>query len=193
MDVQIGQGAGYVYMHQGCCEHLLELKDVRTVQAADPKLASAFPVILFQVSLPTIVRMVMLSQILFVQMAFCVSCTVCSPCPVRYQSGWYGKAKLRCDLQLMCCLKFPCLRLQERKVRRLCNLCKSTASVWVTHDDKYAPENPCFWCEDCYHQMHYDTSNTLLYSDYIALPYQWEMGMVKSIYNDNEKKTEEAV
>ena len=41
--------------------------------------------------------------------------------------------------------------------------------------------------------MHYDASNKLLYSDYIALPYHWEMGMVKSIYNDNEKKTEEAV
>ena len=56
MAMQIGQGAGYVYMHQGCCEHLLELKDVRTVQAADPNLASAFPVFLFQVGLPNIVR-----------------------------------------------------------------------------------------------------------------------------------------
>ena len=49
--MQVGQGAGYVYMHQGCCEHLLELRDVRTVQKADPKLASVFPVTLFQVGL----------------------------------------------------------------------------------------------------------------------------------------------
>ena len=53
-------------MHQGCCEHLLELKDVRAVQAADSKLVSAFPVILFQVCLPVSVHMVMLSQLLFV-------------------------------------------------------------------------------------------------------------------------------
>lgn len=49
--MQVGQGAGYVYMHQGCCEHLLELRDVRTVQKADPKPASMFPVTLFQAGL----------------------------------------------------------------------------------------------------------------------------------------------
>lgn len=46
---QVGQGAGYMYMHQGCCEHLLELKDVRSVQLADTKLAAAFPCTMFQV------------------------------------------------------------------------------------------------------------------------------------------------
>lgn len=47
--IQVGQGAGYMYMHQGCCEHLLELKDVRSIQTTDPKLASAFPFTLAQV------------------------------------------------------------------------------------------------------------------------------------------------
>ena len=82
--------------------------------------------------------------------------------------------------------------MQERKFRRLCNICKSAASVWVTHDDKHAPENPCFWCEDCYHQMHYDADSTLLYSDYTALPYQYEMGMVKTKFKDTDKAAEEA-
>lgn len=51
--IQVGQGAGYMYMHQGCCEHLLELKDVRSIQATDPTLASAFPFMLSQVHAQT--------------------------------------------------------------------------------------------------------------------------------------------
>lgn len=33
--LQVGQGAGYVYMHQGCCEHLVELSDVRSIHHAE--------------------------------------------------------------------------------------------------------------------------------------------------------------
>ena len=33
--MQVGQGAGYVYMHQGCCEHLVELLDVRSIHHAE--------------------------------------------------------------------------------------------------------------------------------------------------------------
>lgn len=33
--MQVGQGAGYVYMHQGCCEHLVELSDVRCIHHAE--------------------------------------------------------------------------------------------------------------------------------------------------------------
>ena len=33
--IQVGQGAGYVYMHQGCCEHLIELSDVRAIHHAE--------------------------------------------------------------------------------------------------------------------------------------------------------------
>ena len=46
---QVGEGAGYVYTHQGCCEHLVELKDIRAVQTADPALPSAFPVTHYEV------------------------------------------------------------------------------------------------------------------------------------------------
>jgi len=47
--VQVGQGAGYVYVHQGCCEHLLELTDVRRAHDADPLLINHYPVVLDQV------------------------------------------------------------------------------------------------------------------------------------------------
>ncbi len=47
--MQVGQGAGYVYVHQGCCEHLLELTDVRRAHDADPLLVNHYPVVLDQV------------------------------------------------------------------------------------------------------------------------------------------------
>lgn len=47
--LQVGQGAGYVYVHQGCCEHLLELTDVRRAHDADPLLINHYPQVLDQV------------------------------------------------------------------------------------------------------------------------------------------------
>ncbi|KAA6427035.1 MAG: hypothetical protein FRX49_02792 [Trebouxia sp. A1-2] len=46
--LRVGQGAGYVYVHQGCCEHLLELTDVRRAHDADPLLINHYPQVLDQ-------------------------------------------------------------------------------------------------------------------------------------------------
>ena len=43
---------GYVYCHQGCCEHALYIKDIRRIHSDDPQRASAYPVQTFQVSTP---------------------------------------------------------------------------------------------------------------------------------------------
>ena len=48
-NLRIG-ATGYVYCHQGCCEHALYIKDVRRIHSDDPQLASAYPVQTFQVS-----------------------------------------------------------------------------------------------------------------------------------------------
>lgn len=47
--MQVGQGGGYVYVHQGCCEHLLELTDVRRAHDADPLRINHYPQVLDQV------------------------------------------------------------------------------------------------------------------------------------------------
>ena len=47
--VQVGQGAGYVYMHQGCCEHLIELADVCCAHDANPADTRQYPCIIKQV------------------------------------------------------------------------------------------------------------------------------------------------
>ncbi len=48
-NLRIG-ATGYVYCHQGCCEHALYIKDIRRIHSDDPQRASAYPVQTFQVS-----------------------------------------------------------------------------------------------------------------------------------------------
>lgn len=52
---------------------------------------------------------------------------------------------------------------------------------WVTHNDKNAPTNPAFWCDDCYRQMHYDEGGHACYKDYKAFCYMYEYGTFKRI------------
>lgn len=48
-NLRIG-ATGYVYCHQGCCEHALYIKDIRRIHPDDPQQALAYPVQTFQVS-----------------------------------------------------------------------------------------------------------------------------------------------
>lgn len=96
--LRLGFGAGYVYLHQGCCEHLLSFTDVRLVHPDDRQLQSQYPALDFQ-------------------------------------------ARLR---------------------RRTCRLCDASPASKVTYDDAHAPENPCFWCDKCFADMHYDKDKQLV-------------------------------
>lgn len=49
-NLRIG-ATGYVYCHQGCCEHALYFKDIRRIHPDDPQQASDYPVQTFQVSI----------------------------------------------------------------------------------------------------------------------------------------------
>lgn len=119
--MQVGQGAGYVYMHQGCCEHLVELSDVRCIHHAE----------LLQ-SQPTF---------------------------------------------------YPLVLKEAIRQRRDCKMCKMASidrrADWVTYNDRNAPTNPAFWCEDCYRQMHYDSEGNACYQDYSAFSYMYEYGNLK--------------
>ncbi|KAK9818103.1 hypothetical protein WJX72_007223 [[Myrmecia] bisecta] len=46
--LRIGGGAGYVFCHLGCCEHLLIIRDVRRCHIDDPASESAYPLLTFQ-------------------------------------------------------------------------------------------------------------------------------------------------
>lgn len=41
--LRIGPAARNVYCHQGCCEHLLVIKDVRRAHPSDPPQLDAYP------------------------------------------------------------------------------------------------------------------------------------------------------
>lgn len=47
--LRAGPGARNVYCHQGCCEHLFVVKDVRRLHSDDPQFLAAYPVLLQKV------------------------------------------------------------------------------------------------------------------------------------------------
>ena len=54
--------------------------------------------------------------------------------------------------------------MQEAHSIRHCDACNQALAQKLTYDDRNAPQNPAFWCLDCYKQMHYDKEDTLLYA-----------------------------
>ena len=62
----------------------------------------------------------------------------------------------------------------------------------VTYNDPHAPCNPCYWCDSCYHSMHYDQAGDLAYTDFQAFPYQYEHGIVKQMFKSGNASHEES-
>ncbi|KAJ1503094.1 small nuclear RNA activating complex, polypeptide 3 [Coelomomyces lativittatus] len=48
-----------------------------------------------------------------------------------------------------------------------CQWCHVRPIKFMTYGDRYSGFNPCRWCEECYHTLHYDAvSHTLVYDDF---------------------------
>jgi len=69
---------------------------------------------------------------------------------------------------------YPVHIFQSKVRRRKCVLCSNYTASYVTYGDKMAPQNPCFYCEQCYRLVHYLEDGNLLYSDYSVYPYYHE-------------------
>ncbi|ELV12178.1 snRNA-activating protein complex subunit 3 [Tupaia chinensis] len=41
---------------------------------------------------------------------------------------------------------------------------------WVTNNDSFAPEDPCFFCDVCFRMLHYDSEGNKL-GEFLAYPY----------------------
>ena len=64
------------------------------------------------------------------------------------------------------------LQVFQCKIRRKkCRICDIFASRYVTYNDKLAPDNPCFFCDNCYVDFHYGTDGVILYDDFEVFPY----------------------
>ena len=64
--------------------------------------------------------------------------------------------------------------VQAPEKRRWCDLCKGEVAKWITYDDTHSAKNPTFWCQKCYHLMHYDAEGDLKYHGFKAVPYTLE-------------------
>ncbi|CAA3029379.1 Hypothetical predicted protein [Olea europaea subsp. europaea] len=68
---------------------------------------------------------------------------------------------------------YPLVTFQFKLRYRKCSACKIYRAEKVTVDDKWAPENPCYFCDICYYMLHYE-NGSLLYSDFSVYDYHHE-------------------
>ncbi|XP_027073325.1 snRNA-activating protein complex subunit-like isoform X4 [Coffea arabica] len=68
---------------------------------------------------------------------------------------------------------YPLITFQSKVRFRKCSVCNIYKATKVTVDDKWAQENPCYFCELCYYMLHY-ADGSLLYSDFSVYDYLHE-------------------
>ncbi|GLT64392.1 hypothetical protein SLA2020_368900 [Shorea laevis] len=67
---------------------------------------------------------------------------------------------------------YPIVVFQLKFRVQKCDVCNIYRAAKVTVDDKLAPENPCYFCRDCYFLLHYGKDESLQYSDFSVYDYQ---------------------
>lgn len=105
-DLNIKLGFPYLYCHQGDCEHVVVITDIRLVHHDD-----------------------------------CLDRTL-----------------------------YPLLTKKHWLWTRKCFVCKMYTARWVTNNDTFAPEDPCFFCDVCFRMLHYDSEGNKL-GEFLAYPY----------------------
>jgi len=59
--------------------------------------------------------------------------------------------------------EYPIQTFQLQKRLQKCSVCQIYLATKVTVDDKWALNNPCYFCIKCYYLLHYKEDSTLLY------------------------------
>ncbi|KAI3723605.1 hypothetical protein L2E82_35335 [Cichorium intybus] len=65
---------------------------------------------------------------------------------------------------------YPLIMFQTKLRFHKCSICKIYKATKVTVDDKWTPENPCYFCGICYYMLHY-SNNQLIYNDFKVFDY----------------------
>ncbi|XP_058218708.1 snRNA-activating protein complex subunit [Rhododendron vialii] len=65
---------------------------------------------------------------------------------------------------------YPIVMFQMKERLQKCSVCKICIAEKVTVDDKWAAENPCYFCKNCYYMLHY-VDGSLLYEDFSVYDY----------------------
>ncbi|KAK9161193.1 hypothetical protein Syun_007534 [Stephania yunnanensis] len=66
---------------------------------------------------------------------------------------------------------YPILKFQLKTRPRKCSVCRIYLASKITLDDKWAMENPCYFCDNCYYLLHYNEDGSLLYRDFAVCDY----------------------
>lgn len=70
---------------------------------------------------------------------------------------------------------YPRLTQHSRMRRRKCGVCKVLTAQFVVYDDRLASKNPTFFCQHCYHCLHYTAEGALIYGDFCVFDYLHDM------------------
>lgn len=65
---------------------------------------------------------------------------------------------------------YPVVTFQIKPRIRKCSACQIFRAKLVTVNDKWAGENPCYFCDACYYMLHY-ANESLLYPDFSVYDY----------------------
>lgn len=66
---------------------------------------------------------------------------------------------------------YPRKVFQSKQVLRKCQVCDIHIAMYVTRNDRLALYDPAYFCEYCYHMLHYDSKNQLIYDDFQVFLY----------------------
>ncbi|KAG8178430.1 hypothetical protein JTE90_019139 [Oedothorax gibbosus] len=55
--------------------------------------------------------------------------------------------------------EYPRHAVLKQKKRTLCMVCQKHAVEWIVHDNKLLPQNPFFFCKQCFFSFNYDENN----------------------------------
>ncbi|KAL2339307.1 hypothetical protein Fmac_013753 [Flemingia macrophylla] len=66
---------------------------------------------------------------------------------------------------------YPIITFQLKLRFQKCSVCKIFRATKVTVDDKWTPENPCYFCDECFSLLHLAEDGSALYTDFIEYDY----------------------
>lgn len=66
------------------------------------------------------------------------------------------------------------LSVQRKIKKRRCSVCDLIPAYWITFNDENVALNPCYFCEDCYREFHYDKQGNLVYENFEVYRYFYD-------------------
>lgn len=65
---------------------------------------------------------------------------------------------------------YPKIMSTNRRTHVRCGICNLNTAKWITFDNKRLPENPFFFCENCFYAFNYDKEENKI-GDFKAYPF----------------------